>query len=639
MKTNELHMISNEYRLENLEIQPEQVKVRSSPNLRINFSLNFDLEFDSALIVRFRGGRNNKNDWYSLQAFDPHERGYISLKSELSNFCTPILTTGKELSVKFIIRKPDGIKANSMLTLEVTNTLVQSMVEKEKVIEFFLESPAKESIKLGNAPIIEIIPAEFKQLTIIAPSTIIPKKTFRILIRAEDQFHNLVSQSLTSVSLWLVDSAGKEIPIEGQALESSTAGIIKTDGFDIKLPGIYRIKGEIDEKSFLSNPIFCDDRFKTINLYWGYIHGHTSKSDGVIGVHDYFRNLRKAGLDFGTSTEHDHQWETTAADFQEIKLLVGRSSKPGEFMSLFGYEYGTWYSGYGDICTYYLDDDIPLFRSDVNKYNSTPKLIKNLKEYAGKVMMVAHHTALRPGYRDWNYFNNDLERLVEIYSTWGNQEYSFKEGNPLPPRYKFFAQGPYAKKRGPILEKPHCFVQDALAKGYKLGFTAGGDDHYGVYPSGMMDPDDGLYPTGIMAVWAPALTKEALWNALYNRHCYGSTGPRIIVEFSLDGHVMGAIVSLSERPELNQERSFQFNLISPELIRHVEIIRNNELLLAKQVNSNQIDYNFTDDSLFDEIALKHAKEQERFVFYYLRIFLTGDNMAWSSPIWLTQNIP
>ena len=38
---------------------------------------------------------------------------------------------------------------------------------------------------------------------------------------------------------------------------------------------------------------------------------------------------------------------------------------------------------------------------------------------------------------------------------------------------KFFGYGKNAKKRGAILEKKKCFVQDALARGFKLGFTAG----------------------------------------------------------------------------------------------------------------------------------------------------------------------
>ncbi|GAH92825.1 unnamed protein product, partial [marine sediment metagenome] len=46
-----------------------------------------------------------------------------------------------------------------------------------------------------------------------------------------------------------------------------------------------------------------------------------------------------------------------------------------------------------------------------------------------------------------------------------------------------------------------------LRRGYKLGFTAGGDDHFGIYSSGPGDPDNGIYPSGIMAVWAKQLTK------------------------------------------------------------------------------------------------------------------------------------
>ena len=65
-------------------------------------------------------------------------------------------------------------------------------------------------------------------------------------------------------------------------------------------------------------------------------------------------------------------------DFEEIKQNIKKYHKDHEFVSFFGYEYGSWYSGYGDICIYNVDDKIPVFRSDLNKFNSTRKLIRNL---------------------------------------------------------------------------------------------------------------------------------------------------------------------------------------------------------------------------------------------------------------------
>jgi hypothetical protein len=274
-------------------------------------------------------------------------------------------------------------------------------------------------------------------------------------------------------------------------------------------------------------------------------------------------------------------------------------------------------------------------RSEVNKYNSTSKLNQNLKPYEGKVLLIAHHTALRPGYRNWDYFNNEIEKLVEIYSTWGNQEYSYKEGNPIPPRYKFFGHGKHARKRGAIIEKKESFVSDALKRGYKLGFTAGGDDHFGLYPSGSIDPDNGIYPPGIMAIWINDLSKKSLWEALNNRKCYGTTGPRVIVEFYLNSHFMGDIVNLNDEPELSEGRIITIDIISPITIEKVELVRNN-IVIKKidDINSIKVEVTHMDTDNFEDMALKHTTQEEDFVFYYARIFLSNNNMAWSSPIWL-----
>ena len=50
------------------------------------------------------------------------------------------------------------------------------------------------------------------------------------------------------------------------------------------------------------------------------------------------------------------------------------------------------------------------------------------------------------------------------------------------------------------------------------------------------------YPGGLVAVYAPELTREAIWDALWHRRCYATTGKRIILEFSVDGEPMGSLI-------------------------------------------------------------------------------------------------
>lgn len=622
--------------LKNVEVVPDNANVREIFTLSINFELSMELPKNSLLIFRIRGGRNNKNDWYYFQPYNANEKGYVDLRLEKDIKVLPLTITGKELLIKYLILDSEGIGKNAKINLTIRDTLAQSIIEKNKKIEIIVRKPGENPHLLEDSPTIHIKSGKFDHINAIVPSIVMVNEEFSCLLRCEDKYNNLNTQFSGQVKLYRTSKKEDKKLIISKKIESINKGYIKIDNLTIDRPGVYFLEAMYDDIFYQSNPLECRPNQEEIKLYWGYIHGHTKKSDGMRTLHDYFENLIKSGLDFGTSTEHDRLKETTDEDFDEIKEVVEKYNKEDDFTSIFGYEYGTWYTGYGDICIYHYDNNTPIFRSEKNKYNSTPKLIKNLKQYSENVLMVGHHTALRPGYRNWKYFNNNLEKLVEIYSTWGNQEYSFSNGNPIPPRYKFFGYGKYARKRGAILGKKGCYVKDALEKGYKLGFIAGGDDHFGAFPSGSIDIDNGIYPSGIMAVWTTHLTKDKLWDALNNRKCYGTTGPRVILKFWLNQFFMGDIIPIDKNEELRKERILKLNLISPIEIEKIELIRNNQIALQKPIGDKILDFEFHDKTELDQIYLTHSNKKEKFVFYYPRIFLVDMNMAWASPIWIIK---
>ncbi len=605
--------------------------------MTISFTLDFSLPFNSFLSFRLRGGRNNKNDWYFLQNLDPLEKGFASLSVPGKSKLFPLLITGKDLEIKYLILEKEGIKKDTHISFNIKNTLVQSFAELEKRIDILVKIPDNHPRLMPDSPTIKVLPGEFDHVSLICPSLINFQEEFKILLRFEDKYYNLVDiVPFQDIKIFLRDAQNNLNFLFQVQAEEIKEGIFIKEGLTLEHEGIYHFKVSLGNKKYCSNPLICKYPPSNKRLYWGFLHAHTNKSDGLISAEEYFKNMVKAGLDFGTSTEHDHSWETSDQDFEDIRQLVRTFNQDNEFVSFFGYEYGTWYTGYGDICIYYFDDTIPIFRSEFNKYNSVPKLIMSLRKWKEKVLMICHHSALRPGFRNWDYFDNELEKLVEIYSTWGCQEYPHSQGNPIPPRYKFFGYGPYARKRGPVLEKKGSFVQDALIRGYKLGFTAGGDDHLGKYPSGPMDIDDGLYPAGITAVWADKLTKDSLWEALNERHCYGTTGPRILIEFYLNEHFMGDIIELEENSNLLENRSIKFEILSPINIIRVEIIRNSLILQQIQINSKQVKQVINDSDTYEKVALFSSNRKEQFIFYYLRIFLENNNMAWCSPIWIVM---
>jgi hypothetical protein len=625
------------FKLNNISVKPEKVTVRTYVNLFLSFKIDTFLPMNTLLTFRIRGGRRNKNDWYYLQPFDKNHQGFLEIKTNPVKKVIPIQITGKELAVTYIISDKDGIKEGSSFQFNIYDTLVQSLVEKNKKFEILIKKPNNKLITIENPPQINITNGQFDHITIICPSVVKIDEELKILIRIEDISCNLVEEFSDKIELFKLSNSNPIRTIKIIEITQKNKGLKIESDLSFQESGIYLIEVFYKNEYFQSNPIMCVDDNYPNRVYWGYIHGHTNKSDGIRDPESYFNNLINSGLDFGTTTEHDHIWETSDDDFEELKRINERFNSKN-FVTLFGYEWGYWYTGYGDTCIYFSEPKLPILRSDNNKYNSIEKLTNRLRPLKDKVLLIAHHTALRPGYRNWDHFDNTIERLVEIYSTWGNQEYSHKEGNPLPPRYKFFGNGKFAPKKGPIIEKRGSFVQDALIRGYKLGFTAGGDDHFGLYPSGPFNPNNGLYPSGIMAIWSKNLNRESLWNALLNRKCYGTTGPRVIIEFGIDNSFMGDILDVDTVPTTLQSRTIKLKIISPLNIEMVEIIRNNKLFTSQIVKSKSFESEFLDSDYFQRVCQLHYDKKEKFIFYYPRIHLSNNNMAWASPIWIVQKL-
>ncbi|MBD3342965.1 MAG: DUF3604 domain-containing protein [Candidatus Lokiarchaeota archaeon] len=625
---------TNHIRIQNLHIDPEHVVARTQSNIKFKFNLNTELPAGSFLEIRLRGGRTNKNDWYFLQPYSSKEPGYVRLRIKNYHNFLPLIKTGKELSISYFFYGRESVKKGELFQFEIYNTLVQSLAEKKKVFEVILKLPNKKAIKLSNSPVLEVINDKLNNIRILAPSTVFKGDKFQSIVRIEDQYCNLVRDFSKMLNLYLIDGKNSDCFLRQLVFSKSHSGISNPKDIEIEKSGLYKLRITYKGQNYYSNPILCTEYATEKKLFWGVIHGHTKESDGILSLEEYFKNLKSSLLNFGTSTEHDHGGDLLEDNFAKIKKISKSFCEDNKFITFFGYEWGTWFSGYGDICIYHYDNTIPVFSSKINKCNSTAKLIKHLKPYKEEVLMIGHHTALRPGYRNWDFLDNSLENLVEIYSTWGNQEYSFQNGNPLPPRYKFFGYGSYARRRGAILEKKGSFVKDALLRGYKIGFTAGGDDHFGVFPSGPIDPDNGIYPSGIMAIWAPNLSKKSIWKAMKHRHCYGTTGPRLILKFFVNNHEMGEIIDIKNHLELKNKRILNLQLISPVMINKIEIIRNGLVFKVLNVKSSKIKKEVVDSEPFHEIKLNHTKANEEFIFYYLRVFLENNNMAWSSPIWI-----
>ncbi|RLG59335.1 hypothetical protein DRN86_04390 [Candidatus Geothermarchaeota archaeon] len=84
---------------------------------------------------------------------------------------------------------------------------------------------------------------------------------------------------------------------------------------------------------------------------------------------------------------------------------------------------------------------------------------------------------------------------------------------------------------------------------------AGSDDHTG--RPGLTGPTQRVscgasfnLKGGLTGVFSDKLTRDSIWKAIWSRHCYATTGDRIILFFNSDEHLMGDEYKTNKPPKL-----------------------------------------------------------------------------------------
>jgi hypothetical protein len=374
------------------------------------------------------------------------------------------------------------------------------------------------------------------------------------------------------------------------------------------------------------------DGYGGLNLYWGDLHCHVrewrsqrTSSGEMGGLHSPFTldevydfGQRQSGLDFVAITDHDSHF--IGREWEQTQEAAARRTEPGRFVAFLGYEWshvaGEPSGDWGHRNVIYRGTDGPLLRCDREETNTAPKLWAALKEQVpvADCLVIPHHPARAASEVWWNLdqWDADLERLVEVYSLWGSSE---KSG---PPYEIHYLREHSPTGRG---EAPGHFVQDALARGYRFGLVAGSESHdgrpgnplfHGPFKCGV----EVCYRGGIQGTWAGALDRDSLFDACRARHCFGTTGAKIVVEFSVNGALMG------EELAATAEREVLVRASGTDVIARVEIVRNNEDIHTVVADAARVEVGWMD------------RDREGGDTYYARVTQADGHMAWSSPVWV-----
>jgi hypothetical protein len=225
---------------------------------------------------------------------------------------------------------------------------------------------------------------------------------------------------------------------------------------------------------------------------------------------------------------------------------------------------------------------------------------------------------------DFDDFNPEFERVVEIYNSWGSSECAKKEGNPRP------IKGP--AKTG-VQETEEGSIVRALLQNKRFGFVAGGLDDRGSYAD-FFEGGQEQYSPGLTAIIAPEYTRAALYEALHNRSCYATTGERIIIGLELAGCPMGSETNTLDKHGLNINRHLAGYVAGSSKLKSIEIIRNGSVIKTFKPDNYHLEFAYDDMTPLLGVVTDAKDKKPPFVFYYLRVTQENGHMGWSSPIWI-----
>jgi hypothetical protein len=329
-------------------------------------------------------------------------------------------------------------------------------------------------------------------------------------------------------------------------------------------------------------------------LVWGDLHRHTDISeDGGLDDGSLIDAMRyaldAAGLDFLGVTDHT-RYLPRRYNLWRIQQITDLLYRPGWFVPVHAYE-RSQYTPWGHRNVVELDRNYTPVPAayDIGDPGVSPwGLFDALR--GRKAMSIPHTSAWGNKQVSWDYFDPQVERLVEIYQ--GLRSTYEYNGAPDPAGRAIYEKD------------SKNFIWDALAMGRKLGFIAS-SDHRSTHMS-------------FAAVYTRNRDRESIFEGLTARRTYAATD-KILLDFRIGNALMGEETKVQTAPELTVA------VTGTAPIARIDIVRNGGFAYTAQPNSATAQFTFRDPQ-FD------GKQ----TYYYVRVMQADKNMAWSSPIWVTR---
>ena len=443
--------------------------------------------------------------------------------------------------------KGGSVPAGQTLALVYRNTFAAYVAETETVwVRIQGETPEP-------LPAITTRPGPGVSMRVLVPSGVEPGQEFDVLIVSLDRFENASNTAFENESLARSDGA---VAAEGLTF----TGSVRVPA-TLSEPGVYRFRF----RDTASNAVQVAEGCR--GPYWGDTHIHTKLSSDAQGVNPYKYAKDVSGLDFGAAMDHcDSLGE---GGYRILEEWADAGDEPGRFVALLGDERNPEaLTGHHNV--YFVDAETfrrnraPCAGEEPPDPEDEAAALARLDP--AQAILIPHHTGITFGDLkpegigasvNWDAWTDPgLRPVMEIYSHHGQSElyapqhclaYEFNRMRNPERRANTSTPGPY-------------YAQDYWMKGWRIGCIGSSDEHSG---------QGGRRHGGIAAVRSADLSRAGLFDALRRRHCYATTGERILIEFSINGVEMGDCGQLHRDDPLD----IALRVWGTDLLVKVEILR------------------------------------------------------------------
>ena len=505
---------------------------------------------------------------------------------------------------------------------KVEGIRAQTIAQRRRTFLLYIDPTGKGYYDDPEVFSMDIRGADLANIRILVPSFVAKNKRFDVVARFEDEFGNLTNNAPEDT---LIEFSHEHLRENlNWKLFIPETGFIALPNLYFNEEGIYTIRlyNTKSKKTFYSPPIRCFPE-NNRHLFWGLLHGESDRFDSTENIENCLRHFRDdRAFNFFASSCFENIEETSNEMWKLISQNVVDFDEDDRFTTFLGFQWAGENKTEGIRQILYMKDNKPILRKKDIKYNVLKKIYKNFSPK--EMIAIPSFTMANGATFDFQDFDPDFERVVEIYNAWGSSERSEKDGNPRPVK-SLDGKG--------FKESAEGSIQKALQRNCRFGFVAGGLDDRGIYAD-LYDSNQEQYSPGLTAIIVAAYTREGLAEALYQRSCYATTGERMIVGLYVAGMPMGRETSTAEKQGLAINRHLSGYVAGTTKLSTIELIRNGQVIKVFEPDTYFLDFIYDDMTPLETVCIDAKDKKPPFVYYYLRATQENGHMAWSSPIWI-----